>query len=175
MSFLGVETSLTGRRWIGPAPDRARAAEAMAQQTILPPALCQTLARLGVANEAALAYLEPTLRDLLPDPRSLRDMEKAATRFLAAVKARQRIAVFADYEFSPMHLSFPLDFPRSANIRRRVDIPVLIDIGFLGFHVSLFHFKYQKTLIFKLITLVTLADIVMFGDFTTDSCYAIVL
>ena len=68
------------------------------QQTSLPLALCQVLARRGVAAEEAEAFLAPSLRDLLPDPRSLRDMEKAATRFLAAVKARQRIAVFADYD-----------------------------------------------------------------------------
>ena len=70
----------------------------LVQQTGLPLALCQVLARRGVAAEEAEAFLAPSLRDLLPDPRSLRDMEKAATRFLAAVKARQRIAVFADYD-----------------------------------------------------------------------------
>jgi len=70
----------------------------MAQQTGLPAPLCQTLARLGVAHEDAQAYLSPQLRDLLPDPRSLRDMEPAAARFLTAVAERQRIAIFADYD-----------------------------------------------------------------------------
>lgn len=97
-AFLGVECSLTGRRWIGPGPEIDRHAEAMAQETGLPRALCQTLARLGVAPDQAEVYLAPTLRELLPDPRSLRDMEPAATRFLQAVQSRQRIAVFADYD-----------------------------------------------------------------------------
>jgi len=98
MSFLGVDASLTGRRWVGPGVEVERATEVLVQQTSLPLALCQVLARRGVAADEAEAFLAPSLRDLLPDPRSLRDMEKAATRFLAAVKARQRIAVFADYD-----------------------------------------------------------------------------
>ena len=98
MAFLGVETSLTGRRWVGPGAEVERQAEAMAQQTGLPAPLCLTLARRGVAPDEAQAFLEPQLRDLLPDPRGLRDMEAAATRFLAAVKGRQRIAIFADYD-----------------------------------------------------------------------------
>ena len=98
MAFLDVTESLTGRAWIGPDAERARAAEAMAQQTSLPRPLCQVLARLGVTPDAAPDYLAPTLRALLPDPRSLRDMEMAASRVLHAVNARQRIAIFADYD-----------------------------------------------------------------------------
>ena len=97
-TFLGVEASLTGRRWIGPNVGAVRASETLHQQTRLPMAVCQILARRGVEAMEAEAFLAPSLRDLLPDPRSLRDMEKAAARFLAAVKNRQRIAVFADYD-----------------------------------------------------------------------------
>ena len=70
----------------------------LVQQTGLPLALCQVLARRGVTADETGPFLEPSLRELLPDPRSLRDMEKAARRFLAAVRARQRIALFADYD-----------------------------------------------------------------------------
>jgi single-stranded-DNA-specific exonuclease len=97
-AFLDVEASLTGRRWIGPGAEVERHAAAMVQETGLPPALCLVLARLGVAAPEAAGYLAPTLRDLLPDPRSLRDMEVAAARLLAAVRGRERIAVFADYD-----------------------------------------------------------------------------
>ena len=97
-AFLGVEHSLSGRRWIGPGVEADRLAEAMAQATTLPRPLCQTLVRLGVTEDAAEAYLAPTLRDLLPDPRSLRDMQEAAARFLRAVRTSERIAIFADYD-----------------------------------------------------------------------------
>jgi len=98
VSFLDVEMSLSGRRWVGPGVETERATEVLVQQTGLPLALCQVLARRGVTADETGPFLEPSLRELLPDPRSLRDMEKAARRFLAAVRARQRIAVFADYD-----------------------------------------------------------------------------
>ncbi|MGB0439741.1 MAG: single-stranded-DNA-specific exonuclease RecJ, partial [Paracoccaceae bacterium] len=98
MGFLGVTASLTGRRWVGPSDTTLRAAEHLAQLTHLPAALCQVLARLGVDAQEAPGYLEPKLRDLLPDPRDLRDMDQAAARLLHAVQSRQRIAIFADYD-----------------------------------------------------------------------------
>ncbi|XDB00083.1 single-stranded-DNA-specific exonuclease RecJ [Sulfitobacter sp. LCG007] len=98
MSFLGVEQSLTGRRWIGPGVEVERAAEMLVQRAGLPLAVAQVLARRAVAPEDAEAFLAPSLRDTLPDPRSLRDMERAAARFLTALAKRERIAVFADYD-----------------------------------------------------------------------------
>lgn len=98
MAFLQVETSLSGRKWVGPSIDEDRAAEAMVQQTTLPEPVCRVLANRGVSATESGAYLAPVLRDLLPDPHRLRDMEPAAARFLQAVKTNQRIAIFADYD-----------------------------------------------------------------------------
>ena len=97
-AFLNVTQSLTGRRWIGPGLEASRQAEAMMQATRLPMAVCQTLVARNVTPDQATGFLNPALRDLLPDPLTLRDMEKAAARFLRAVNARQRIAIFADYD-----------------------------------------------------------------------------
>jgi single-stranded-DNA-specific exonuclease len=97
-AFLGVESSVLGRRWRGPDPAQQRLTDAMTQQTGLPLAVCAVLAREGVPPEAALRYLSPSLRDLLPDPRGLRDMEVAAARLLAAVRDGEKIAIFADYD-----------------------------------------------------------------------------
>lgn len=97
-AFLGVEHSVLGRRWEGPDIPRTRLAEAISQATHLPDAVSAVLARSGVAPDDAERYLAPALRDLLPDPRSLRDMEAAAARFVAAQQAGERIAIFADYD-----------------------------------------------------------------------------
>jgi single-stranded-DNA-specific exonuclease len=97
-AFLSVETSLTGRRWIGPDPAQDRLAEGMAQATRLPLPLCRILAARGVAPEEAPAFLAPALRDLLPDPLTLKDMGPAADRVLRAVDRRERVAIFADYD-----------------------------------------------------------------------------
>jgi single-stranded-DNA-specific exonuclease len=97
-AFLNVETSLTGRRWVGPDAAADRLAEAMVQETRMPLPLARILVARGVAPDEAARFLEPQLRDLLPDPRGLKDMAAAAARFLTAVKGRERIAVFADYD-----------------------------------------------------------------------------
>ena len=97
-AYLGITASLTGRAWLGLPVELERRAEAIAQETGLPGALSRTLARLGVPQAEAERYLTPKLRELLPDPRMLKDMETAARRFLKAVERRERIAVFADYD-----------------------------------------------------------------------------
>ncbi|SEQ90505.1 single-stranded-DNA-specific exonuclease RecJ [Thalassovita taeanensis] len=131
MAYLGVEASLTGRRWVGPGPEVERQAEAMAQQTGLPTPLCQALARRGVAADQAAAFLEPQLRDLLPDPRSLRDMEPAAARFLEAVRGRQKIAVFADYDVDGgTSAALLLDWLRQMGRQATLYVPDRIDEGY---------------------------------------------
>lgn len=96
--FLGVSCSATGRCWVGPGPERMRHAEGLMQSCDLPEPVAQILARRGVAPEDATGFLSPRLRDLLPDPRSLRDMETAAARIVAALGGSERIAIFADYD-----------------------------------------------------------------------------
>jgi single-stranded-DNA-specific exonuclease len=96
--FLKVDHSINGRRWIGPGAEEDRQAEALQQATGLAAPVARILAARGVAADGVAAFLAPALRDLLPDPLSLRDMGKAAEVFLAAVAAKKRIAVFADYD-----------------------------------------------------------------------------
>ncbi len=130
-AFLGVEASLTGRRWVGPTPLLDRAAEAMAQATSLPRPVCLALARRGVAPEAAEGYLAPALRDLLPDPRALLDMEKAAARFLAAVQQRERIAIFADYDVDGgTSAALLIDWLRRMGREATLYVPDRIDEGY---------------------------------------------
>ncbi len=130
-AFLNVETSLTGRRWTGPGAEVDRQAEALAQSTTLPRSLCQTLARLGVPPEDVDGYLDPKLRDLLPDPRGLRDMEQAASRFLKAVTSRSRIAVFADYDVDGgSSAALLIDWLRQMGLTCTLYIPDRIDEGY---------------------------------------------
>ena len=97
-AFLDVAASVTGRRWVGPSEQDDRLGQAIAQATGLPEIVGRILARRGVPPAEAAAYLAPALRDLMPDPSRLRDMDRAAARFRAAVKRAERIAVFADYD-----------------------------------------------------------------------------
>lgn len=97
-AFLGVARSATGRRWAGPGPEAARRTEALVQAEGLAAPVAAVLARLGVPPDGARAFLAPALRDLMPDPSTLRDMDRAADILLAALAGGKRIAVFADYD-----------------------------------------------------------------------------
>ncbi len=131
MSFLGVKTSLSNRSWRGLDVEQERQAEAIHQATDLPIPLTRTLARLAVPTEEAQPYLTPSLRDLLPDPRSLKDMQKAAARFLQAVKTKQRIAVFADYDVDGgSSAALLITWLRDMNRTATLYIPDRIDEGY---------------------------------------------
>jgi single-stranded-DNA-specific exonuclease len=97
-AFLDVDLSLGGRRWLGPSGEVLRQAEAIQQSTGLAEPTARILALRGVAADEADAFLAPKLRDLMPDPRGLRDLEKAATRLNRAVDAGETVAIFADYD-----------------------------------------------------------------------------
>jgi single-stranded-DNA-specific exonuclease len=94
---LGVARSVTGRRWIW-RPSDARTGLGIAQRLGLPEMVGRLLAARGVGLDAAAAYLDPTLRALMPDPASLMDMDAAADRIAAAVRSGEHVAVFGDYD-----------------------------------------------------------------------------
>jgi single-stranded-DNA-specific exonuclease len=98
-SFLGVSQSLTGRVWRDRLDARGAArALAIAQRHAMPELLARVLAGRGVEAEEAAAYLDPTVRDLMPDPSGLADMRPAAARIADAVMRGERVAVFGDYD-----------------------------------------------------------------------------
>ncbi|WP_289294797.1 single-stranded-DNA-specific exonuclease RecJ [uncultured Reyranella sp.] len=96
-AFLGVERSLTGKRWATRLSDE-RLALAIAQRHGLPDAISRLLAARDVGLEAVADFLEPTLRKFLPDPSHLKDMDAAVGRLVRAVQAGERIVVFGDYD-----------------------------------------------------------------------------
>ena len=130
-AFLNVDCSLTNRRWIGPSNEVERLAVAMAQATKLPLPLCNTLVARGVAPQDAEAFLAPQLRDLLPDPLRMKDTGRAAARFLQAVKSRQRIAIFADYDVDGgSSAALLIVWLRAMGVAATLYIPDRIDEGY---------------------------------------------
>jgi single-stranded-DNA-specific exonuclease len=97
--FLNVERSLTGRPWRArldaQGEARALAISQIAGQDEL---MSRVLAGRGVEIDAVERHLDPTLRDLMPDPFTIRDMEAATDRLRLAVERRERVAIFGDYD-----------------------------------------------------------------------------
>ena len=97
--FLGVSASARGFAWRERlAPQAHKLAAAISQQYGLPDLLGRVLAARGVRLDEVATILDPTIKALLPDPATLRDMDKAAARLADAIEARTNIAIFGDYD-----------------------------------------------------------------------------
>jgi len=129
--FLGVAHSLTGRRWVGPGSDELRMAQALAQQTGLAEQVCLILARAGVDAAGCESYLAPTLRALMPDPSTLKDIDNATGIAADHLRKGSRIAVFADYDVDGAASAALLhDWLRQVGITPTIYVPDRIDEGY---------------------------------------------
>ena len=97
--FLDIAQSVTGRAWV----DRldaaaARNATAIGQRTGIPDILARIMAARGVGIEDAQSYLEPSIRNLMPDPSTLTAMDDLAERLARAITDNESIGLFGDYD-----------------------------------------------------------------------------
>ena len=98
-AFLGVRSSARGFHWRERLrPELKSLATAIGQHHGLPEMMGRILAARGIGLDAVPGFLDPTLKSLMPDPSVLRDMDKAASRLADAIEAKQRVAIFGDYD-----------------------------------------------------------------------------
>lgn len=129
-SFLGVEQSLKGKRW-RLAPVDERVAQALAQRLHLPEIVGRVLAGRGVALDGAAAFLDPKLRECMPDPSVFKDMEAGAERLVRAVCGGERIAVFGDYDVDGATSAAVLErFFRAVGSAARIYVPDRLTEGY---------------------------------------------
>jgi single-stranded-DNA-specific exonuclease len=97
----------------------------------LPEILGRVLAARGVEIEAAEAFLNPTLRSLMPQPNALRDMEQGAARLADAIVNRERIGIVSDYDVDGVCSAATIvQFLRQAGSDAMVYIPDRITEGY---------------------------------------------
>jgi len=86
--FLDVEQSASGQKWLDRLDNVTRnVALDIAQSIDVSELAARVMAGRGVSSEDAQKFLSPTIRDLMPDPSVLTDMDKAANRLTEAVIA----------------------------------------------------------------------------------------
>ena len=98
-NFLDVSRSVLGRPWV----DRldaagVRTATAIGQRTELSEILARIVAGRGVDVDEAERYLQPTVRELMPDPSTLAGMDALAERLARAITDAEPVALFGDYD-----------------------------------------------------------------------------
>lgn len=97
--FLGIRNSVTGQKWMDRlGPREANIALAIAQHHGISDLVSRVLAGRGVSVEGAPEFIDPSLRNLMPDPAMLTDMNKAANRIADAIMRRETVAIFGDYD-----------------------------------------------------------------------------
>ncbi|MBI1384692.1 MAG: single-stranded-DNA-specific exonuclease RecJ [Rhizobiales bacterium] len=123
--FLGVRRSARGLSWYDRlAPGRGALATAIAQRHDVPELLGRLLAARDVGIDEVPGFLDPRLRDLLPDPKGLQDMGRGAERLATAIEKGERVAIFGDYDVDGATSSALLArFLAAHDIRSRIYIP----------------------------------------------------
>ena len=89
--------SCSGKVWKFSASDE-RHILAISQRYGLSPLIAQLLSSRVAALEGIPDFLNPTLRQLMPDPSHLIDLDKSIERVVAALRKGEKIAVFGDYD-----------------------------------------------------------------------------
>lgn len=97
--FLNIESSACGQAWLDSLDIQGvNNARAISQKFGLPDQLARVLSARNVDESEAIAFINPTLRTLMPDPESFRDMQCAAERIVEAILNQEKVAVFGDYD-----------------------------------------------------------------------------
>ena len=97
--FLDVTSSVSGRAWVDRLDAaQARTATAIGQRTGISDIVSRIIAARGVSIDEAESYLEPTIRNLMPDPSTLTDMDALAERIAMAITDNESVALFGDYD-----------------------------------------------------------------------------
>jgi len=96
-AFLGVETSCRGLKWVARCEDESDVSELETSQ-LLDNLTARLLAGRKIPPSEAAFFLSPTLRKAVPDPSSMKDMDKAVKVIMDAVQAKKKITIFADYD-----------------------------------------------------------------------------
>lgn len=94
---LTCKTSLKSRQWQVADAD-TRQVQQLMQQHGLPELVARMLALRGIASEQVTDFLNPTLKNSLPDPMLFKEMRDGAERLASAIVSGEKIAVFGDYD-----------------------------------------------------------------------------
>lgn len=122
--------SLRGRAWRMRPADDDRAAS-IGRRLGLHDAIGRLLAGRGFCADTAPAFLSPRLRDSLPDPAVLLDLERAASRLADAAEAGERVGVLGDYDVDgATSTALLVRYLRAVGVAAVFDIPDRLSEGY---------------------------------------------
>ena len=84
--------SVLGQKWVYQKADE-NMAELFNQQLGLPYAVCRVLVSRGVDIDGVQNFLDPKLKNLMPNPSCLKDMDKTAAFLADAVEKKEKLGI----------------------------------------------------------------------------------
>ncbi len=155
---LGVRHSLLGQSWTL-RPYSERIARAIADNLGVSPIIGQLINARGIGIDEAATFFTPSLKEMMPDPSVILDMDKGVERIVRALQQGEKIAVYGDYDVDgatssaifcrffeaigvPIHIYIPdrmaegygPNAPAMVGLRDRgIDLVVTVDCGTLSF------------------------------------------
>ncbi len=118
-------------------------------------------------------YLEPTIKNILPNPNVIQDIEKASKRLIEGIKNKEKIGIFGDYDvdgacstallanfFSLININYEIHIPDRQKegygpsedgfqklINKEVDLIITVDCGTSSFKPIEFANNHKKDVI----------------------------
>ncbi len=89
--------SVTGKNWILKEYDQEKIVY-LKDNFFLDEIIAKLLVLRNIKNEDIKSFLNPSIKNFLPDPSNLLDMEKSSLRTLKAINNKEKIGIFGDYD-----------------------------------------------------------------------------
>jgi single-stranded-DNA-specific exonuclease len=124
------ELSVSGKRWLLREVD-PRTVLALVQRLGESELMARLLAIRGATLDNVQQFLHPTLRDHLPDPLHLKDMDIAISRLLHAIQRGEEICFYGDYDVDgATSTALMVSYFRAIGLSPRFYIPDRIQEGY---------------------------------------------
>ena len=91
------EISLSGKKWIFKKFDN-NYTDFLKDNFSLDYITAKLLSIRNIDKKYVQSYLKPSIKDLIPNPSTLKDMEKATERIFQAINKKEKIGIFGDYD-----------------------------------------------------------------------------
>ena len=92
-----LDLSISGKKWIYKKFDNSYV-NFLKENFLLDEITARLLSIRNIEKNYVESFLKPSIKNLIPNPNILKDMEKTSKRILQAINRREKIGIFGDYD-----------------------------------------------------------------------------
>ena len=131
---LDVADSLSNKKWVQRTekiPNSERLIQTVIQRYELPEVIARAVIGRKISLEQIELYLYPKLKQLLPDPLVLKDMQKGIGQLANVIMSGGKIGLFADYDVDgATSAALFINFLKNVNVETTLYIPDRVKEGY---------------------------------------------